>query len=58
MRCHGGCEMHDMIGGAGMLRGWVTMWTTQMLWLFPSLAVSVGAAAVVELLMAAHARRK
>jgi len=44
----GVCEMHDMIGSAGMLRGWIAMWTTQAFWLFASLTVSVGAAAVAE----------
>ncbi len=50
--------MHDMIGSAGMLRGWIAMWTTEMLWLLASLTVSVGAVAVAELLMAARARRE
>jgi hypothetical protein len=43
--------MHDMIGSAGMLRGWVAVWTTHMLWLLAVLTVSVGAAAVAELLI-------
>ena len=25
--------MLDMVGSAGMLRGWIAMWTTQSLWL-------------------------
>ena len=49
--------MHDMIGSAGMLRGWISMWTSQMLWLLGSLTVSVGAAAVAELLITTRARR-
>ena len=47
-----------MIGGAGTLRGWVTVWTTQMLWLLATLTVSVGAAALAELLIAVRARRE
>ena len=44
--------MHDMIesvmvGSAGMLRGWVEVWTTHMLWLLATLTVSVGAGALV-----------
>lgn len=50
--------MHDVIGSAGMLRGWVTMCTTQMLWLLAALAVSVGTAAAVELLITRRARRQ
>jgi hypothetical protein len=50
--------MHDMIGSAGMLRGWVAVWTTHMLWLLAVLTVSVGAAAVAELLIGARARHQ
>ena len=50
--------MHDMIGGAGMLRGWIAVWTTQMLWLLASFTVSVGTVALVEMLMTARARRE
>ena len=49
--------MHDMIGSAGMLRGWMAMWSTGMLWLLGSFTLSVGAAAIAELLIAARARR-
>jgi hypothetical protein len=49
--------MHDMIGSAGMLRGWITMWAAQALWLLASLTVSVGAAAVAEHLIAVRNRR-
>ena len=41
--------MHDMIGSAGMLRGWVDVWTTHMLWLLAALTLSLGVAAGVEL---------
>jgi len=50
--------MHDMIGSAGMLRGWIAMWTTQALWLLASLTVSVGAAAVAGVMIAARKRRR
>jgi hypothetical protein len=52
-----GRRMHDMIGSAGMLRGWIAMWTTHLLWLLAVLTVSVGAAAVTELLIGGRARR-
>ena len=47
--------MHDMIGSAGMLRGWVDVWTTHMLWLLATLTLSLGVAAGVEL-VATHRR--
>ena len=47
--------MHDMIGSAGMLRGWVDVWTTHMLWLLATLTLSLGGAAGVEL-VATHRR--
>jgi hypothetical protein len=49
--------MHDMLGSAGMLRGWVILWTMQMLWLLATLTVSVGAVAVVEVLIGVRDRR-
>jgi hypothetical protein len=42
--------MHDMIGSAGMLRGWVDIWTSHLLWLLAALTMSVGTLALVELL--------
>jgi len=50
--------MHDMIGSAGMLRGWVAVWTMQMLWLFASLTVAVGVVGVLETLVARYHRRR
>jgi hypothetical protein len=50
--------MHDMIGCAGMLRGWVAVWTMQMLWLFASLTVAVGVVGVLETLVARYHRRR
>lgn len=46
--------MHDVIGSAGMLRGWLEIWTTQMLWLLATLVVSVGSAVAAEELLAAR----
>jgi hypothetical protein len=48
--------MHDVLGSAGMLRGWIAMWT-QMLWLLASLTLSIGAVAVFELVVTARSRR-
>jgi hypothetical protein len=50
--------MHDAIGTAGMLRGWVSIWMTQMIWLMVALTVSIGTTAVAETLIAARARRE
>ncbi len=50
--------MHDVIGSAGMLRGWVAVWTLQMLWLFVALTVSVGVLAAVEFLIGWSRSRK
>ena len=44
--------MHDAIGTAGMLRGWVAIWTVQMVWPLLALTVSLGAMAIAEALMA------
>jgi hypothetical protein len=49
--------MHDMIGSAGMLRGWVAVWTLQMVWFAATMTVTVGATAMLELLFTGHARR-
>jgi hypothetical protein len=45
-----------VLGSAGMLRGWIAMWT-QMLWLLASLTLSIGAVAVFELVVTARSRR-
>jgi hypothetical protein len=50
--------MHDAIGTAGMLRGWVTIWTIQMLWPSLALAVSLGAMAITEALIEARGQRR
>ncbi len=43
--------MHDVIGNAGMLRGWISVWTMQMLWLFAGLTLAVGVTAMIELMI-------
>jgi hypothetical protein len=48
--------MHDMIGSAGMLRGWVDVWPAHILWLLATLTVSVCAGVLVELLTTGHRR--
>lgn len=50
--------MHDAIGIAGMLRGWVAMWTVHMVWPLLALAVSLSATALAEALMEARGQRK
>ena len=50
--------MHDAIGTAGMLRGWVTIWTVQMAWPLLALVVSLGAMAIAEALMEALGQRR
>jgi hypothetical protein len=50
--------MHDAIGTAGMLRGWVAIWTVQMVWPLLALVVSLGTTAIAEALIDAHGRRK
>jgi hypothetical protein len=50
--------MHDAIGTAGMLRGWVTIWTVQMVWPLLALVASLGAMAIAEALMEALGQRR
>jgi hypothetical protein len=50
--------MHDMIGSAGMLRGWVDLWTSHLLWLLAALTMSVGSLAMVELLFDLRSSRQ
>jgi len=50
--------MHDAIGTAGMLRGWVAIWTVQMVWPLLALTVSLGATAIAEALMARSQRNQ
>jgi anti-sigma-K factor RskA len=48
--------MHDAIGSAGMLRGWVAIWTEQMLWPLVALAAALIIMIVAEALIAAQTR--
>lgn len=50
--------MHDAIGTAGMLRGWIAIWTVLMVWPLLALTVSLGATAIAEALMDARGQRK
>ena len=49
--------MHDVIGSAGMLRGWIALWTMEMFWFFAVMTLTVGAVAIAELLITARADR-
>jgi hypothetical protein len=42
--------MHDIIGNSGMLRGWISIWLMQMVWLFVAMVAAIGVTAVAELL--------
>jgi hypothetical protein len=50
--------MQDMIGSGGMLRGWVAVWTLQMVWFAAMMTVTVGATAMLELIFTGHARHE
>ena len=50
--------MHDAIGTAGMLRGWVAIWTLQMVWPLLTLAVSLGAMVITEAVIEALGQRR
>jgi hypothetical protein len=52
------CTMQGMIGSSGMLRGWVAVWTLQMVWFAAMMTVTVGATATLELLFTGHARHE
>jgi hypothetical protein len=49
--------MHDMIGSGGMLRGWISMWTMQMVWFLATMTAAVGATAMAELLIMRRVER-
>src|SRR5580658_1317675 len=44
-------DVNDMIGSAGMLRGWTMLWRMELIWLLPMLLVSVMVIAQVEKLI-------
>jgi hypothetical protein len=50
--------VNDMIGFAGMLRGWAMLWHMEMVWLLPVLLVSVMVAALVETLISSWRLRR
>ena len=49
--------MHDIIGNAGMLRGWVAIWSMQAMWLLATMTLAIGAMVVAELRSTRRARR-
>ena len=51
-------DVHDMIGCAGMLRGWAVLWHMAFVWLLPALVVCVAMSAAAELLIAAYSVRR
>ena len=44
--------MQEMIGSAGMLRGWMAVWNMQMLGALAALTIAISAAAMIEMLVA------
>lgn len=46
--------MHDVVGSAGMIHGWIDIWTGHLLWLLAVMTVSVGVAALFELLLSTN----
>jgi len=50
--------VNDMIGFAGMLRGWAMLWHIELVWLLPVLLVSVMVAALVEMLISSWRLRR
>jgi hypothetical protein len=59
--CHNGvrevCNMHDVMGNAGMLHGWIAIWTMQMVWLVTAMIVAAGVTATAELLITRRGHR-
>jgi hypothetical protein len=49
--------MHDVIGSAGMLRGWIALWTNGMPWFIVTMTLTVGAVAIAELLITTRTLR-
>jgi hypothetical protein len=50
--------VNDMIGSAGMLRGWTMLWRMELMWLLPALLVSVMVVAQVEKLISSWRLRR
>ena len=49
--------MHDVIGSAGMLRGWIALLTYGLTLFTATMTVTVGAAAIAELLITSRSDR-
>jgi hypothetical protein len=49
--------MHDVIGSAGMLRGWIALLTDELIVFTATMTLTVGAVAIAELLSTTRAKR-
>ena len=49
--------MHDVIGSAGMLRGWIALLTYGLVLFIATMTLTVGAAAIAELLITSRSDR-
>jgi hypothetical protein len=50
--------VNDMIGFAGMLRGWTILWHMEIMWLLPVLLMCVMVVALVEMLISSWRLRR
>lgn len=50
-------KMHDVIGSAGMLRGWIALLTYGLVLFTATMTLTVGAVAIAELLITARSAR-
>jgi hypothetical protein len=50
-------EMHDVIGSAGMLRGWIALLTYGLTLFTATMTLTVGAVAIAELLITSRSNR-
>lgn len=49
--------MHDVIGSAGMLRGWIALLTNGLILFTATMTLTVGAVAIAELLITTRSDR-
>jgi hypothetical protein len=49
--------MHDMIGSAGMLRGWIALLTYGLTLFTTTMTLTIGAVAIAELLITSRSDR-
>jgi hypothetical protein len=49
--------MHDVIGSAGMLRGWIALMTDGLIVFIATMTLTVGAVAITELLITTRTKR-